>query len=86
MLGERGLVHGYPWPLIQVEHMEDTRSQYCIRTAEHENYKQAQRGMSLEQFTQELCIWRPHWEDEGQSAFGPALGGSFAAEPGPIMT
>ncbi|HVC92192.1 MAG TPA: hypothetical protein VND64_00800, partial [Pirellulales bacterium] len=55
------LVNGYPWPPIHVDHMEDVRSPRCIRTAEHQEYKQALRGMSLEQFTEDLCVWRPIW-------------------------
>ncbi|HJT36567.1 MAG TPA: hypothetical protein VJ783_31380 [Pirellulales bacterium] len=39
--------------------MEDTRSAYCIRTPEHESYKHALRGMGLDEFTRELCVWRP---------------------------
>lgn len=39
--------------------MEDTRSPYCIRTPEHEAYKHALRGVGLEEFTRELCVWRP---------------------------
>jgi O-antigen biosynthesis protein len=61
-----GYINGYPWPPIHVEHMEDTRSAYCIRSPEHQQYKQALRGMDLEQFTEALCVWRPNWEkDEG---------------------
>jgi len=59
-LDELGYINGYPWPLVHVDHMEDTRSPHCIRTDEHEQYKQDLRGMSLEEFTQELCVWRPH--------------------------
>ena len=59
---DEGLVNGYPWPPVHVDHMEDTRSQRCVRTAAHQEYKQRLRGMSLEQFTQELCVWRPQWE------------------------
>ncbi|HEX5443905.1 MAG TPA: methyltransferase domain-containing protein [Pirellulales bacterium] len=58
-LGELGYINGYPWPLIHVEHMEDTRSAYCIRTPEHEAYKHALRGVGLEEFTRELCVWQP---------------------------
>jgi hypothetical protein len=54
------------WPLVHVDHMEDTRSPKCIRTPEHQAYKQALRGMSLEQFTDQLCVWHPHWESAGQ--------------------
>jgi hypothetical protein len=43
--------------------MEDTRSAHCIRTPEHEQYKRELRGMSLDEFTQALCVWRPHWQD-----------------------
>jgi len=70
---ELGLVNGYPWPPIHVDHMEDVRSPRSIRTAEHEAYKQAMRGMSLEEFTRELCVWRPIWEgigDRGQVTVG----------------
>lgn len=59
-LDELGYINGYPWPLVHVDHMEDTRSPHCIRTEEHEQYKQALRGMSLDEFTQELCVWKPH--------------------------
>jgi hypothetical protein len=61
-INELGLVNGYPWPPIHVDHMEDVRSPRTIRTAEYEAYKQDMRGMGLEQFTQELCVWRPIWE------------------------
>ena len=61
---DEGLVNGYPWPPIHVDHMEDTRSPRCVRTDEHQAYKKALRGMSLEQFTQELCVWRPSWMQE----------------------
>jgi 2-polyprenyl-3-methyl-5-hydroxy-6-metoxy-1,4-benzoquinol methylase len=56
-----GLINGYPWPPIHVDHMEDTRSPRCIRSQEHQEYKRALRDMTLEQFTQELCVWRPSW-------------------------
>jgi hypothetical protein len=59
-LDELGYINGYPWPFVHVDHMEDTRSPHCIRTKEHEEYKQALRGMSLEEFTDQLCVWRPH--------------------------
>jgi hypothetical protein len=59
-LDELGYINGYPWPFVHVDHMEDTRSPHCIRTDEHQQYKQALRGMSLEEFTQELCVWKPH--------------------------
>ena len=65
-MNDDGLVNGYPWPPIHVDHMEDVRSRRCIRTPEHQQYKQALRGMSLEQFTEELCVWRPHWA-QGES-------------------
>ena len=55
-----GMIHGYPVPLIHVEHLEDTRSPHCIRSADHQAYKQALRGMNLEQSTEALCVWRPH--------------------------
>jgi hypothetical protein len=60
-LTDEGLINGYPWPPIHVDHMEDTRSPRCIRTPEYEQYKRDLRGMSPEQFTQELCVWRPSW-------------------------
>lgn len=64
-----GFINGYPWPPIHVEHMEDTRSRYCIRSEEHQRYKQALRGMDLDQFTEALCVWRPDWSNgEGQGA------------------
>jgi hypothetical protein len=59
-LDERGYINGCPWPFVHVDHMEDTRSDHCIRTQEHEAYEQAMRGMSLDEFTKELCVWRPH--------------------------
>jgi len=59
-LYDAGLINGYPWPPVHVDHMEDTRSPHCVRTAEHEAYKQTMRGMSLDEFTQALCVWRPH--------------------------
>jgi 2-polyprenyl-3-methyl-5-hydroxy-6-metoxy-1,4-benzoquinol methylase len=63
-LTQEGLVNGYPWPPIHVDHMEDTRSPHCIRSAEHQCYKRDERGMGLEEFTKELCVWRPNWTDE----------------------
>jgi glycosyltransferase involved in cell wall biosynthesis len=62
---DEGLINGYPWPPIHVDHMEDTRSPRCVRTPEHQEYKRALRGMSLEQFTEELCVWRPMWDAQG---------------------
>ncbi|MBI3463244.1 MAG: glycosyltransferase [Planctomycetes bacterium] len=59
-LDELGFINGYAWPFVHVDHMEDTRSPHCVRTHEHQAYKQALRGMSLEEFTQELCVWKPH--------------------------
>jgi hypothetical protein len=59
-LDELGYINGYPWPFVRVDHMEDTRSPHCIRTEEHERYKRDLRGMSLDEFTQELCVWKPH--------------------------
>ena len=59
-LDQLGYINGYPWPLVHVDHMEDTRSRHCIRTSEHEEYKQSLRGMSLDEFTRELCVWKPH--------------------------
>lgn len=44
--------------------MEDTRSPHCIRTEEHQRYKRDERGMGLEEFTNELCVWRPNWTNE----------------------
>jgi 2-polyprenyl-3-methyl-5-hydroxy-6-metoxy-1,4-benzoquinol methylase len=98
-LTSHGLINGYPWPLINVDHREDTRSRHCIRSAEHQDYKQALRGMDLEEFTQELCVWRPHWADEKTPAEGdsrslasasaaaavaePAANGSFSNRPAP---
>jgi hypothetical protein len=55
-----GYINGYPWPFVHVDHMEDTRSMHCIRTEEHERYKRDLRGMSLDEFTQKLCVWKPH--------------------------
>ena len=55
-----GMIHGYPVPLIHVDHLEDTRSPHCIHSDEHQAYKQALRGMNLEQSTEALCVWRPH--------------------------
>jgi|GEM_PF-3387821 len=59
-LGDAGYFNGYPWPAVHVDHMEDTRSPFCITTEEHQTYKQQMRGMSLEQFTDKLCVWNPH--------------------------
>ena len=59
-MDELGYINGYPWPLVHVDHMEDTRSEHCIRSDEHQSYKRAMRGLSLEEFTQELCVWKPH--------------------------
>jgi len=59
-LDELGFINGYAWPFVHVDHMEDARSPHCIRTAGHERYKQELRGMSLDEFTQALCVWRPH--------------------------
>jgi hypothetical protein len=60
-LTEAGFINGYPWPPVHVDHMEDSRSPHCIRSDEHERYKRDERGMGLEEFTNELCAWRPHW-------------------------
>lgn len=54
-----GWINGYAWPAIHVDHMEDTRSEHCIRSLPHQQYKRALRGMSLEESTQAMCIWRP---------------------------
>jgi hypothetical protein len=59
---DQGFVNGYPWPPVHVDHMEDTRSPHCIRSDEHQRYKRDERGMGLEEFTEELCVWRPNWE------------------------
>lgn len=59
-LTDAGYRNGYPWPAVHVDHMEDTRSPFCITTEEHQNYKLQMRGMSLEQFTDKLCVWNPH--------------------------
>jgi 2-polyprenyl-3-methyl-5-hydroxy-6-metoxy-1,4-benzoquinol methylase len=61
-LTDQGFVNGYPWPPVHVDHMEDTRSPHCIRSEEHQRYKREERGMGLEEFTQELCVWRPDWQ------------------------
>jgi 2-polyprenyl-3-methyl-5-hydroxy-6-metoxy-1,4-benzoquinol methylase/GT2 family glycosyltransferase len=63
-LTDAGFVNGYPWPPIHVDHMEDTRSPHCIRSEEHQRYKTDERGMGLEEFTRELCVWRPNWSGE----------------------
>jgi GT2 family glycosyltransferase len=63
-LTDAGFINGYPWPPIHVDHMEDTRSPHCIRSDEHQHYKREERGMGLEEFTHELCVWRPNWEGE----------------------
>ena len=59
-LGDAGYWNGYPWPAVHVDHMEDTRSPFCITNEEHQTYKRQMRGMSLEQFTDQLCVWNPH--------------------------
>jgi SAM-dependent methyltransferase len=63
-LTAEGLVNGYPWPRVHVDHMEDTRSAHCIRSDEHQRYKREERGMELDEFTNELCVWRPNWSSE----------------------
>lgn len=55
-LHRAGCVNGYPLPLVFVEHMEDLRSAWTIDTPEYRAYKQAMRGMSLEQYTREFYI------------------------------
>ncbi|HVX12039.1 MAG TPA: glycosyltransferase [Pirellulales bacterium] len=61
LMTNAGLINGYPWPPIHVDHMEDTRSPHCIRSEDHQRYKRQERGMGLEEFTKELCVWQPHW-------------------------
>lgn len=58
-LSEAGLINGYVWPPVHVDHMEDTRSPWCVRSEAHEKYKHEMRGMGLQEFTDELCVWRP---------------------------
>jgi GT2 family glycosyltransferase len=77
-----GLVSGYVWPLVHVDHMEDVRSPHCIRTAEHQAYKRDLRDMSLEEFTQELCVWRPHWEGDDGKRGGGEEGNAGKGEEG----
>lgn len=84
---KQGLINGYPWPPIHVDHMEDTRSPHCIRSEEHQQYKREERGMGLEEFTRELCVWRPNVEPEpngNQLRESPGRSGALAAvlEPG----
>jgi hypothetical protein len=67
-LTAQGLVNGYPWPPVHVDHMEDTRSAHCIRSDEHQRYKREERGMELDEFTNELCVWRPNWSSEHAEA------------------
>jgi 2-polyprenyl-3-methyl-5-hydroxy-6-metoxy-1,4-benzoquinol methylase/GT2 family glycosyltransferase len=79
-LTQEGFVNGYPWPPIHVDHMEDTRSLHCIHSEEHERYKLAERGMALEAFTKELCVWRPLWETERGRDRETERGSAVAAE------
>ena len=65
-LTDEGFINGYPWPPVHVDHMEDTRSPHCIRSEEHQRYKREERGMELEEFTKELCVWRPNWGAESK--------------------
>jgi hypothetical protein len=44
-LTDAGFVNGYPWPPVDVDHVEDTRSPHCIRSEEHQRYKRDERGM-----------------------------------------
>jgi hypothetical protein len=85
-----GLVSGYVWPLVHVDHMEDVRSPHCIRTAEHQAYKQALRDMTLEQFTEALCVWKPHWEGEKRGTrnaeCGPAGSGADLMPSSPLLS
>ena len=55
-LHRSGLVNGYPLPLTFVDHMEDTRSDHCIRSDAHEEYKAAMRGLSLEDCTEKYYV------------------------------
>ncbi|HWB11545.1 MAG TPA: glycosyltransferase [Pirellulales bacterium] len=90
-LTDQGYINGYPWPPVHVDHMEDTRSPHCIRSEEHQSYKREERGMGLEEFTQELCVWRPNWESEpngnGSAPSGHSphaanlMGATMAADP-----
>ncbi|MEX2118242.1 MAG: glycosyltransferase [Pirellulales bacterium] len=80
-IGELGLVNGYPYPLIHVDHMEDTRSAHCIRSAEHQQYKRQQRGMDLEEFTNELCVWRPAWPESADGSSSDASNGPSGRKP-----
>ena len=50
-LTQAGYLNGYPLPLIYVDHMEDIRSEHCLQTEEHETYKKAMRGQSLQACT-----------------------------------
>lgn len=52
-LHRAGYANGYPLPLIYVEHMEDTRSHFYIGDKQHEDYKQAMRGLSLDECTEQ---------------------------------
>jgi len=47
---EMGLINGYLWPPLWVEHMEDARSEHYISTMEYENYKLQTRGVTLAQY------------------------------------
>lgn len=45
-------INGYLWnPILWVEHMEDARSEHCIKTDEYQQYKLATRKLTIEQYT-----------------------------------
>ena len=48
---KNGKTNGYLYPLIWVEHMEDSRSRHCINNKEHNLYKSRVRNLSINDAT-----------------------------------
>ena len=48
---DAGKINGYVYPLVKVEHMEDGRSQHCIKNKEHNDYKLNVRNMGIDNNT-----------------------------------
>lgn len=83
-LSRRGFVNGYPLPLTFVDHMEDTRSDHCVLSAEHEAYKTAMRGQTLEECTMRLYVAGAQTAFSHRSVVPIASQSPPAAEPGRV--
>ena len=52
-----GKINGYLWnPILYVEHMEDARSPFCIKTKEYEDYKMETRGSTINDYTNAMYV------------------------------